>query len=157
MPVGAIVLARVRHTLEESALQSLRERLVTDLSLDLEEHFYCNGPLIIVKNQNEGPIPTKAANDVRDCWINVNFNWAYYGPGYERGDLELFVICAEWLETQLPGSEIWYGHDVEDDNLHLFAQATRDKFMAYYRQVGSEPYFEKNDERKTQLRALWRE
>ncbi len=155
MPVGAVLLARLRYTPHHETLEVLRTNLLKDLSLDAEEHFYSDGPLVLVKNSEEGPIPTHTLHDTDDCWVNINLHRAYYGLGYERGDLPLFIACAEWLETHLCGCEVWYGHDTGDDHLHLFDHTARQKLSAYYRQVGHQPYVERDAERKNRWRALW--
>lgn len=155
MPVGVVLLARVKRIPPLATLWVWRDRMVEELALNLEDDFYGDGPLIIVKDQTEGLIPTQAKTDPRDCWINVNLLKAYYGPGYERGNLVLFITCARWLEANLSDCEVWYGHDIGDESLHLFDESSRNKFLAYYHQVGHTPYGQKDEALKQQLRALW--
>ncbi len=129
MPTGAVLLARLRVELAEEFLQKLRGQLSEDLELDSED-FYSDGPLILVRNVNEGPIPI---DDGVSSWVNVNLWKSYYRPGYERGDLELFVRCAEWLEQHLENCEVWYGHDVDDENLRVFDKCAREILLDYQR------------------------
>lgn len=157
MPVGVTMLVRLNQEPEDSLLQTLRIQFQHDLELT-EEDFYnsrfSRGPLV---NVEEGDLPFMPVLDEKSAWLNVNLHRSYYGLGYERGDIRLFVRCAEWLEQHLRGCEVYYGNDVDDENVHLFDKTTRETFMSYYREVGTEPYHNKDEERSKQLRALWRE
>jgi hypothetical protein len=50
----------------------------------------------------------------------------------KRGNIELFIKCAEWLERRLPGCLVYYGHDVDDENLRLFDKPARDELLRHY-------------------------
>ena len=119
MPTGAVLLARTQSPLSESQLHRLRERFVAENHLD-QEDFYPGGPLVVINNPDEGPMPIK---DEGSVWLTSNIVTAYFGPGYERGDPKLLTRCAEWLERTVPGAEVWYGHDVGDENLRPFGPA----------------------------------
>jgi hypothetical protein len=73
-------------------------------------------------------------DDESSVWLDLNLWKSYYGAGYERGDPELFIRSAEWLEQHLPGSEIYYGHDVNDQNISRFDSAARNALLENYRQ-----------------------
>jgi hypothetical protein len=128
MPTGAVLLVRSKVLLSEPALESARQQICSALKLSAED-FYLSGPLQHVANANEGPIPV---HENAGFWYNLNIWRSYYGPGYERGDLPLFVKCAEWLEERFPDCEIWYGHDVNDENLKVFDSKARTELMSYY-------------------------
>jgi hypothetical protein len=121
MPTGAVLLVRTRHPLSEFQLCRLRELFLAENHLG-EEDFYVGGPLIAVRHPDEGPMPVR---DEGSLWLNANLYRAYFGPGYERGDVELLTRCAAWLESNIPEGEVWYGHDVDDENLRPFGPAER--------------------------------
>lgn len=94
------------------------------------EDFYVGGPLIVVPIDDYRYMPE---NDENVAWLEVNLWKAYYGPGYERGNPELFVSCAEWLEQRFTGAAVYYGNDVDDENVSLFDREARDSILAHYR------------------------
>ena len=136
MPVGAKIFAHLPGTLSDTDLAGLRKEFPQEVGMNVDE-FYQKGPLIIIPDEDRRYIP---GDDGRGTWINVNLLKAYYGSGYERGDLKLFVRIAEWLERNLPGSEVHYGHDVGDEHLSRFDKGARDELLAYYERVGHAPY-----------------
>lgn len=121
MPTGAVLLVRTQSPLGEPQLRRLRELFVAENHLNGDD-FYSDGPLTVVRSPDEGPMPL---GDEGGLWINANIRRAYFGPGYERGDVGLLTRCAAWLESNIPGGEVWYGHDVDDDNLRPFGAAER--------------------------------
>ena len=110
-------------------LDELRTEFMQAMGLT-EEDFYIGGPLIAVPFEDHKYMPDE---DKNAAWLEVNLWRAYYGPGYERGNPELFVSCAEWLEQRLAGAAVYYGHDVSDDNATLFDREARDRMLAHYR------------------------
>jgi len=149
MPAGVKILIRLTDRPSKSGLDDLREKLRQDLGLE-QDDFYVDGALAEVTGEDLLHMPVSGG-----IWFEVNLWRSYYGVGYERGDIELFVRCAEWLEQHLYGCEIFYGHDVDDKSIELFDQVVREKYTAYYRKVGSEPYDTKDAKRAEELRALW--
>jgi hypothetical protein len=147
------MLVQLPETPSELLLQALRVGIQQDFNAD-KGYFSYEGPL---KYVNEEDLPFMPVNDSDSVWITVNLWCSYYGCGYERGDIKFLVECAEWLEQRLPSCKVYYGHDVNDENVRLFDSATRAKFIAYYQQVGSEPYYCKDEQRREQLMALWQE
>ena len=97
------------------------------------EDFHVSGPLQVVPEADQQYMPIK---DPHRVWLDVNLWKPYYSPDYERGNPELFVKCAEWLEQRLPGCEIFYGHDVGEENLILFDGPAKRKLLANYSQSG---------------------
>jgi hypothetical protein len=76
---------------------------------------------------------------------------SYYGPGYERGDLLEFIEHAEWIEKNVPQSQIWYMDDGGGGAL-IFNTAARQILRSYYEKVGSLPYDSKREDKE-----VWRE
>jgi len=69
-------------------------------------------------------------------WLNVNLWRSYFGVGYERGDVQLFVGLANWLESRLPNCDIFYGEDCTSI-LHPFPAEYRVKLLAYHDRICS--------------------
>lgn len=81
--------------------------------------------------------------------LKVSLWTRYYGVGYERGDILTICAVAEWIEANIPDSEVWYGGDSsgieaepfhaakrEELRRHLYSRAGRDYF-AYSRNRAS--------------------
>jgi hypothetical protein len=120
MPTGAVLLAELPRPVEEAELARLRTEM---------EDFYVDGPFHVVRSRADGPVPT--SGDERSTWIAVNLWRAYFSPEYPRGDITIIVRCAEWLEARLAGCRMWYGHDVDDDNLAPFSPERRRALLAH--------------------------
>jgi hypothetical protein len=128
MPTGAVLLAELPRPADEAELARLRGDIVAELHL-VRDDFYVDGPLRVIRSRSDGPIPT--AGDDRSTWIEVNLWRAYFSPEYPRGDIGTIVRCAEWLEARLPGCRMWYGHDVDDDNIAPFPPERRRTLLAH--------------------------
>jgi hypothetical protein len=76
---------------------------------------------------------------------------SYYGPGYERGNLVSFIEHAEWIEKNVPQSQIWYRSDGGGGAL-IFNTAARQILRSYYEKVGHAPYDSGSADRE-----VWRE
>lgn len=124
------MLVRLDDLPKNFSLPALRAEFMQAMSLN-EEDFYIEGALKLLVEEDRGFMPVR---DETSVWLDVNLWKSYYGVGYERGNIELFVRCAEWLEQRLPGCEVYYGHDVGDENVALFDKPARDKLMEHYRQ-----------------------
>ena len=55
----------------------------------------------------------------------------YYAIGYPRGDVLTYCMAAECLEANIPGAEIYYGHDGSDE-FDLFNQDERAKLKKHF-------------------------
>jgi hypothetical protein len=130
MPTEVKMLVRLKQRPEELSLPALRHEFMRAMSLN-EEDFRSGGPLELLGEKEREFMPVK---DNASVWLNVNLWRAYYGIGYERGDLTLFIRCTEWLEQRLPQSQVYYGHDVDDENITLFDKNARDNLMEHFRQ-----------------------
>ena len=129
MPTAVKMYVRLDHPLSPAEVESLREEFMQAMTLTLED-FYYTGPIVIVSAEDRPYVPVK---DETSCWLDVNLWRSYFGPGYERGNAELFVRVAEWLEQRWPGAEIFYGHDVNDENVSRFDDAMRKELLELYR------------------------
>lgn len=132
MPTGVKMYVRLKG-LPSEEIAILRNEFMQAMALTSDD-FYVSGPLTVVTRDNYKYMPVK---DKSSVWLDVNLWKSYYGPGYERGDPELFVKSAEWLEQRLLGAEIYYGHDVNDENVSLFDNSARDKLLELNRKQGS--------------------
>lgn len=128
MPTGTVLLAELSRPVGEAELARLRCDMLEELVLNGDD-FQAGGPLQIVRSRLEGPVPTVGSE--RSTWIEVNLWVAYFSPDYPRGDIETIVRCAEWLEAHFTGCVMWYGHDVDDDNLAPFPAERRRELLQY--------------------------
>src|SRR5687768_4005654 len=128
MPTAVRMYVRLNELPSAEELHSLRHEFMKSMSL-ADDDFYFEGPLIVVSESDHKYMPVQ---DGRSSWLAVNVWRSYFGPEYTRGNPELFVQIAEWLERRLPGCEIYYGHDVDDENISLFDQTTREKLLELY-------------------------
>lgn len=76
-----------------------------------------------------------------ECLLKVHLFGRYYGPGYERGDILKYCAVAEWIETNLPGAELWYGGDSGDD-LVRFDEPYRRELRAHLYGPKGRAYFQ---------------
>lgn len=122
MATGVVILVRTEQEISDEDLKCLRHKFIKEMNLS-DEDFYNSSKdnaLVKVSSKDFEIIP---ANET--SWLNVNFWKAYYDVGYERGDIKLYVESANWLKENLPDCQIYYGHDSNDENIHLFDNATR--------------------------------
>lgn len=138
MPMGGLLYLRVPDALSETALADLRARFVSELGLNIDDDLL---PLELEADPRFLPDPTSH-------WYEADLGMPYYGRGYERGDLPLFVRCAEWLEAAVPDGEVWYGDDCTEESIRPFGPESRAELLVYYEQVGHEPYDARFRQRK---------
>lgn len=129
MPTAVRIYVRLTQALSPDQLQALRNEFMQAMSLTTED-FYYEGPLIVVPDEERKYMPVK---DDLSFWIAVNLWRSYFGPGYVRGNPELFARVAEWFEKRLKGAETYYGHDVDSENVALFDPEARKKLLELYR------------------------
>ena len=101
-----------------TSLDQLRRNFVQALTLDKSD-FYKSGPLVIVEDEDRPYMPIKDGNSL---WLNVNFWRAYFSEDYRRGN--------KWIEQVMPGSQVFYGHDIDDENIALFDKPTRQRLLS---------------------------
>jgi hypothetical protein len=128
----AVILARVRPN-DCTDVNHWRRDLLNAFD---PQRFSPFGPLRLLGYRDE---PAKAPIDDDSLWLDVGIECPTYDEGYERGDPLLFVRVAEWLEKRIPGCEIWYGHDADDDSVQPFTTSRREAMLAHFRKVGHNP------------------
>lgn len=131
MAQGAVVNLQVPHGLSEAQLTALRERMPVECGLPLDD-FYCDGPLV--------PEPDEWAMPVQDGvsrWYRANLYKAFWSPKYPRGEPELIARVAAWLEANVPGGDVWYGHDGADF-LTPFGPDVRAEMLSLWKQGRSD-------------------
>lgn len=99
------------------------------LMLGFDDKVYHKNLEIVDKYEQDGPdlIPEKGTT-----FIRVPLSGRYYGEGYERGPLMIYIIMAEFLEKLFPSCEIFYGGDSSGICAEPFDKKNRDKLMQYY-------------------------
>lgn len=76
----------------------------------------------------------------------------FYGEGYERGDILFLSALAEWIEENIPNSEVWYGGDSSGTlaepfsekrrlelRKHLYSSEGRDYYSSFGQGVAPQP------------------
>lgn len=124
----------------------LTERELLRVAFELSEAFY-REPFWIHRKPSYGTPPHHAISTPDDDEevgltgnvYRVNLSGRYYGPGYERGPIYLFVAIDQWIEYRLPGASVFYGGD-SDDVLTLFNEAARASSMRHFARHGHRPY-----------------
>lgn len=72
-------------------------------------------------------------------WLDVAFCGRYYGPGYERGNLWIYIQTAEWLLRNFTGCAVYYGGDSGGPN-DEWTSTLRDELIAHWAEHGHRPY-----------------
>ena len=134
MPVWGVLVVRLEQHPDCGDLNRWRRDLLTAFD---PAGFVCAGPLEVVRDAGSGPVPLEDGS----IWLDVGTTESCYEKGYERGDPAYFVRVAEWIEQHIDGSEVWYGNDCSDESISPFGAAEREALLAYYREVGHEPYY----------------
>ena len=81
MPIGAVLLVRTQSSLSESELHRLRELFMTENRLG-EDDFYSGGPLVVIRNPAEGPMPLR---DEKSLWLDANDLQGVFRAGVREG------------------------------------------------------------------------
>lgn len=152
MPTGVVMLAYIEDYIKDELLISLGVEMMKHFELS-EEDFYWGSPLVYLPREDYDLAHMEGKPGFL---LDVNLYRSYYGIGYERGYLPLFIQIAEWLEQKLPGCRVLYGHDVNGEGFP-FDAAVRVKLLNYYNKVGSQPYMLENEEQAQCLRKLYDE
>lgn len=79
-----------------------------------------------------------------ECLIEVNLAGRYYGEGYERGDILTYCAIAEWLETNIPACESWYGGDSSGVLAERFDDERRKSLRRHLYSTEGRAYFNRN-------------
>lgn len=150
MGIDAEMLVRV----DGSFSKNITETYVRDLAYQLASAFGHDRFWIARPGEHFGP-EGRHALELVDVWeqdgpdinpepgekfIKVNIATRYYGINYERGDLALIIMVAEWLERKIPGVSIWYGGDSSGVVAEPFGHKERMELFEHFVKVGGEPY-----------------
>ena len=149
MPLAAVMYVYIEEYQPDSFMAELGVELMRKFDLT-SENFHAGGPLVYLPREDYD-----LAHVVGEpgYLLDVNIRGSYYGVGYERGDLPLFVGIAEWLEQKLPGCRVLYGEDCSGEG-YPFDEPLRAALMEYRRNVGY-VYFRKDlsREQEEEIRA----
>ena len=151
MPLAAVMYVYLEEHCADSLVAELGAELMRQFGLD-DEEFHAGGPLLYLPREDYdlGHVVGEPG-----FLLDLNIRGSYYGVGYERGDLPLFVGIAEWLEQKLPGCRVLYGEDCSGEGFP-FDELLRVALMEYRRNVGY-VYFRKDlsREQENEIRARY--
>ncbi len=151
MPLAAVMYVYITEYHADGVMAELGVDLMRQFDLN-DEDFHSGGPLLYLPREDYD-----LAHVVGEPGFLLKLNTCeeYYGVGYERGHLPLFVGIAEWLEQKLPGCRVFYGEDSSGEG-YPFDGPLRAAMMEYRRNVGTNLYFRKDlsREQAAELRAL---
>src|SRR5438876_7232177 len=98
MSVSALMMIRIPPGFDDSAVEQARNTILPEMRRRFStffesgwDIFYSDGPFVGIHEEQEIP---ETRRHVPGKWFNLNFSDAYYGRGYERGHLPLYVECA---------------------------------------------------------------
>ena len=151
MPVAAVMYVYIEEYCPDSVIAELAAELMRKFDLNNED-FYRGGPLVYMPREDYDLAHVVGESGFL---LNVNILGPYYGVGYERGDLPLFVGIAEWLEQKLRGCRVFYGEDSSGEG-YPFDEPLRAALLEYRRNAGY-VYFRKDLRRgqADKIRALY--
>jgi hypothetical protein len=145
MSLNVVMQVYVEDRIDDETLSRLRVELLVQFDLTGEDFYFESDsgsgiPLVFVPRED---YELAGLEGEPGDLLNVNFWHSYYGVGYERGDLLLFITTAEWLEERLPGCRLFYGPDSTGET-RPFDAPERARIRKYFEQVGHEPYRRKD-------------
>ena len=71
--------------------------------------------------------------------LSISLCGRYYGIGYERGDLPLYLAIARWLRSNIEGATVYYGGD-NSDTLKELTPTKESALWARFASCGHIPY-----------------
>lgn len=92
---------------------------------------------IVPEYTQDGPTITPEKGET---FIQVYPATRYYGEGYERGNLPLLIMIAEWLEENIKDGEVWYGGDSSGVEAKKFDKKAREKLFKFFAKEGHRGY-----------------
>ncbi|BDI30026.1 hypothetical protein CCAX7_20770 [Capsulimonas corticalis] len=141
MALGAEMIFRVEALPLGGTPESLWQQLTMEptLPIDPSDDFYIGGPIAAIDSEDlkcylSYFTPPHETYIRSGLWLNLNLYKDYFGVGYERGDLPLFIKIAEWLEARLEGCDVFYGEDC-NAVVHPFTQDLRFKLLIHYQKT----------------------
>jgi len=124
----------VKRKLSAEELRKLAWRLGGAFYREETFWFFDDQQAITLADEDDDSVP-----DRRAALYDVHLRGRYYGPDYERGQLETYIAVAEWLEANVPDCEVWYGGDC-GATLERFDAAKRTELKAHFHAHGHAPY-----------------
>ncbi len=151
MPVAAAMFVYIEEYRADSLIAGLGIELMRQFDLTGED-FPGGGPLLYLPREDYDLAHVEGKPGFL---LNLNIRGSYYGVGYERGNLPLFVGIAEWLEQNLPGCRVLYGEDCSGEG-SPFDEPMRTALMDYRRNIGTylRSRADISDEQKNEIRVL---
>ena len=155
MPTGAILYVQVPDSTTSEDWERWREAFVVSFDLGLDSYRADIGEErfaeLLAPDWRFLSYPTLGKDSIWDVFpqsvfLEVNLGDSYYGPGYERGYLPGFIEHAEWFETNISESRVWYVNDCSQAAM-IFDTRAREILLEYYQKIGHEPYHIKLEER----------
>lgn len=140
MGIDAEMFVRTRQPLTPEQVRILAFRLGETFGADsfYRDRENMRHHLVVVdRYEQDGP---DLLPEPGEQFLRVHLWTRYYGVGYERGDLPFIVALAAWLETNIPGGEVWYGGDSSGVCAKPFGQRQRNALFRHFARQGHEPY-----------------
>lgn len=75
-----------------------------------------------------------------ETFLEVPLSYRYYGEGYERGPLLIFISMAEFLEKLIPNCKVYYGGDSSGIEAKPFNAIARHELLEHFVKYGNDPY-----------------
>lgn len=98
-------------------------------AIDLTEDFYEDG------GWERGTVYLQDGPDMKaqpgEWFLEVHVWTRYYNEGYERGNIVLICGLCDWVEENIPNSEVWYGGDSSGVLMEPFPRAKRQALLRY--------------------------
>ena len=150
MSVSAVMYVYLEEYCADSLIAELGVELMRQFELTAED-FHAGGPLLYLPREDYDLAHVEGQSGFL---LDLNIRGPYYGVGYERGNLRLFVGIAEWLEQKLPGCRVLYGEDCSGEG-YPFDAPMRNALIVYRESVGH-IWFNKDlsPEQENEIRAL---
>ena len=73
--------------------------------------------------------------------LEVGVIGRYWGEEYTRGNIVLYLAIAGWLEYNIPGCSVYYGHE-DEDSPAIFNYGVRQVMWKQFCDVGCQPFWE---------------
>ncbi len=131
MPAGIVFLVHAKKPVDNELLTRLRVELPIVFDLTSDDFFVGQD---LLQEMEPWLVDVPEYDQEKSCWLDVGLAQDLWTPEYPRGNLPLYTSIAEWLETRIPDSEVWYGSDLGDgEDLVAFTPAYRERMLALFR------------------------
>lgn len=124
MPISVVILIGTNCEIESRLLEFLRDSILDFEGLEVDD-FRSGGPLLLANKELIPENILEASQYVYD----LGLIYPYCGNSYNRGDPLMFVKICDLIDSAIDDALIWYGHDVNDENIHIFTPEKRRKLL----------------------------